>query len=112
MPRDISEFVNATSHLRIYKQAEAAEEERLRAAMSKINEREREIIGMHFDCEADATKYVEDAVLADMDSLYKTEPYISFMTDQAKTRTRIQETELRLSKLDLKFDNIKLEVSP
>jgi len=117
MPQAISDFVNATSRLRIFEQAETAMEEQLHTAMSKItgrlrNEREQEIIGTDFECEADASKYVEEGVLADMDVVYNTEPYRSFMTRLAKVRNNVWETRGRLSKLDLKFDNIKLEGSP
>ena len=106
MPQAISDFVNATSHLRIYKQAEADMDEQLRAFLShaaavRRHERKQEILGMHFDCEADATKYVEDGVLADMDMMYNTPTYCLFISNLTQTRNSVQETQLRLSKLDL-----------
>ena len=106
MPQAIADFINATSRLRIGEQAEAAMEEQLRAALSHAaavlrNDRKQEIAYMHFDCEADALKYVEDGVLVDMDVVCSTPSYCSFMARLAKVRTNVRETRLLLSKLDL-----------
>ena len=111
MTQAISDFVSATSRLRIFEQAEAAMDEQLRATLSHAaailrNDRKQEIAYMHFDCEADALKYVEDGVLVDMDVVYNTPSYCSFMASLAKVRTNVRETRGRLSKLDLKFDNM------
>ena len=102
MPQAIADFINATSRLRIFEQAEAAMEEQLRNCHSNVEaairkDREQEITDMHVECEADARKYVEDGVLADMDVVYNTPLYCSFMASLTKVRAHVRETRSLLS---------------
>ena len=106
MTQAISDFVSDTTRLRIFEQAEAAMDEQLRATLFHAaailrNDRKQEIAYMHFDCEADAIKYVEDCVLADMDVVCNSPPYCSFMARLTKVRTNVRETRMLLSKLDM-----------